>query len=61
MDPLSDLLSVLRAVDAAGGFVARVADRRAAEACVERGWLIPEEAEGFALTLDGTAMLKSSE
>lgn len=35
------------------GFIEQSGDTEAAEQCVERGWLIPEDQAGYAITLDG--------
>jgi hypothetical protein len=53
-------LAVLRAVEAAGGFLERLDDLEAAEECTERGWLVAEDHHGYGLTLDGRTVLRAA-
>lgn len=53
-------LSILRLIRAAGGFYeGALPDEHAGVRCVDRGWIIPEGADGYALTLDGSCALRA--
>jgi hypothetical protein len=53
-------LSLLRLIYSSGGFYAGVLpDEPARERCEVRGWIVPEGATGYALTLEGSCTLRA--
>lgn len=52
-------LSILRLLNAAGGYYAGAfVDRGAVDRCLTGGWIVTEGETGFALTLDGSCALR---
>lgn len=57
--PTPEQLALLRRAAGTDGFLLD-ADPDLAERCVAEGWLIAEEATGYALTLDGWGQVRDS-
>ena len=54
-------VSILRLIDAAGGYHAGAfADGPASDRCVSLGLIIPEGDAGYALTVEGTCALRAA-
>jgi len=57
-DPTERQIATLRAIASEGGYQPEVKDPGAAEECVWEGWLLAEDDAGYALTIDGKAMMR---
>ena len=57
-DPTERQKATLRAIAAEGGYQALVQDNHAAEECCWEGWLLAEDDAGYALTIEGKAMMR---
>jgi hypothetical protein len=51
---------VLRLISEAGGYVPVIDDPRAADECIEREWLMPDSRSGYAITVEGSAAMRTA-
>ena len=56
--PSERQLELLTAIAARGGYIDEVEDMALAEACVDHEWLAAEGETGYALTLEGHALIR---